>query len=287
MPGEAQTGGVDSGARVHDSASVDPSAVIGEGVVVGARCVVGPGVVIGAGTELRAGSVVVRDTVLGEGNVLHSYAVLGDDPQDRAFDPARPGRLEIGDRNVFREYVTMHRSTEPGPATVIGSDNYFMACSHAGHNARVGDRNTMANGAVLAGHAHIGSDNVFSAYAAVHQFTTVGDLCMVQHSRGMSMHMPPFTVSGQTNAVTGLNRVGLRRNAEISEDDAAAVRRAFRAMYRSRGGRPMLEVVEEGLAAESSRAARRFYEFIRDRLEDEDERRRKRGVVGHSPYAGG
>jgi UDP-N-acetylglucosamine acyltransferase len=273
--------GVHPEARVDPDAFVDASASVGAGVRIERACIVGPRVAIGAGCVLRARSVVQQDTVIGVNNEIGHFAVLGGDPQDRAFDPATPGRLEIGDGNVFREHVTIHRSTEPGPPTRIGDKNYFMVYAHAGHNARVGDRNTFANGTALAGHAHVGSDNVFSAFTAVHQFTTVGDSCMIRHAAGISMHLPPFLTVSDTNAIAGVNRVGLARHPSIGDGDARAVREAFRAIYRSRGGRPMERTARELLDVEPSAAAKRFLAFIVDNLNDEDERRRKRGIAGH------
>jgi len=248
---------------------------------VGPGCVIGPRVVIGRECVLRPGAIVQQDTVMGDRNTIGHHAVIGGDPQDRAYDPATPGRLEIGDDNIFREFVSLHRSTEPGPATVIGSNNFLMASSHVGHNCRVDDRNTFANSTALAGHVRMGSDNVLSSCVGLHQFVDVGDLTMFRHSGGASAHVPPFVIVSGINVIAGVNRVGLSRHPDYGEDDAVAVRKAFKAIYRSRGAGAIGETAAALLAEERSPAARRFLSFFGEVLAHEDPRRQRRGIAAH------
>ncbi len=271
--------GIHPDATVHPTAHVDATATIGPGTTVGRNCVIGPGVSLGADNRLRDFVVIERLTTVGDGNDFHPFCVIGGDPQDRAFNEETPGSLRIGNRNMFREHVTLHRSTEPDPETLIGDDNFFMAGSHAGHNVRMGNRNTIANGTVFGGHAHIGNNNVFSSYCAIHQFVTIGDGSMFQHASGASAHTPSFVIITDINRVAGLNAVGLRRNPNLTDEERTAIKAAFRAVYRDRGARPLLDLCRERIEAGQPPAAERFYRFFIDAVEHDDKRRAARGLV--------
>ena len=140
---------------VHPTAIVSPDARLGRDVAVGPFAVIEEGAVIGDGCEIRAHAVVKRFTSLGVGNRVHEGAVLGGEPQDLSFRDLETG-LRIGDRNVIREGVTIHRSTKEGGATVVGSDCFLMAYVHVAHDNRIGDRVIMANNVMLAGHVEVG-----------------------------------------------------------------------------------------------------------------------------------
>lgn len=269
---------------VHPTADVHPSAVLEEGVRIEALACVGPRCRLGPGTRLRRAAIVVQDTSLGANNDVHPFAVLGGDPQDRAFNAATPGALVIGDGNIFREHSSVSRSTVPKGAdpdsiapTRIGSRCMFMTGAHAGHNAQVGDDCVLANGACLAGHARIGSRVTMSAFAVVHQFTRVGDLVMFQGYAGASMHVPPFVMLAGVNGCVGLNRVGLRRTPTITQRDREGVRRVFSIMYRDDTFRPVAERVAECESLDLSNAARAFVQTFRSALDDAPPWRR--GVV--------
>lgn len=242
-PPDERTSLIDGTAEVHPSARIDPTARIGPNARVEADVIVGPHCVVGAGTRLRARCILVERVSLGELNDVHPYAVLGGDPQDRGFDEARRGEVVIGDRNVIREHVTIHRGNWNGPATRVGSGCYLMTLSHLGHNAAIGDNVTMANGAALAGHARVGSNVVMSAYTLIHQFTMVGDGVMFRGGSGVGMHVPPFVIVVDENTAAGLNSVGLRRNPAISKQDRDELKEVYRALLRARGARPVDEVV--------------------------------------------
>jgi len=250
-------------ARIHPTAIVDTGARLGEGVEIGAYCVVEADVEIGAGTVLRPHAVIRRFTTMGEGNFVDSHTVLGGDPQDLKFDPRTRSFLRIGDRNVFRECVTISRATGEGKETGVGSGTYWMAYSHAGHNAVVEDNVILVNGAAVAGHAVIGRRTILSENVGVHQFTWIGESVMTQGLSGFSAHVPPFTLcGGGINRVVGLNAVGLKRAKDITEKDRQELKEAFRLTYRA--ALPRREALAQMDAhAEWGGPAGRFRDFVR------------------------
>ncbi|MCA9293563.1 MAG: acyl-ACP--UDP-N-acetylglucosamine O-acyltransferase [Phycisphaerales bacterium] len=267
-------------ADIHPSASIHPTSKIAPGAIIEEDVIIGPHCSIGAGTRIRMRAIIVQNTSIGKDNDIHPYAVLGGDPQDRAFNAEHPGELIIGDNNIFREAVTLHRATHPGPPTRIGNNNYFMCQSHAGHNAQVGDNNTIGNSSCLAGHATIGDRNVLSSWVGIHQFVRVGDGTMFQAGGAASQHVPPYVImSNQVNGVAGLNAVGLRRNPNLTDDDRRDIKRAYRALYRTRGARSMAHAVDALRAEQLTPAAKKFVNFFYDAL-NEPEPRRRRGVCG-------
>jgi len=220
-------------AAVHPTAFVDPTATLAEGVKVGPFAFVGPGVEVGAGTELLPHAVLHSHTRLGGGNRVHSFATLGGDPQDVSYR-GEEVRLVVGDRNVFREGVTVSRGTlkEKG-VTRIGSGGLFMACSHVGHDCVVGDGVLLGNNVLLAGHVHVEDRAILNGAAAVHHFTTVGRLSYVGGLSRIVMDVPPFmVVEGHPARVVKVNLVGMKR-AGLQEDRIRAVRDAHRALWRS------------------------------------------------------
>jgi len=252
--------------QVHDGASVDPTAEIDEGAVIERGAVVGPHCRIGPGTRVRTGAIIVEHTEIGAENDVHPNAVIGGDPQDRKFDPAEDfGRLIIGDRNVFREGVTINRGAGPAGPTKIGSGCYFMASSHVGHNAQVSDDCVLTNCAAIAGHASIGVGCVLSSFVSVHQFCDVGELVMFQSHAGTSMHVPPYVVVDRTgNSVAALNHVGLRRSGRFDAADLAEIKEVYRILYRAEA--PMTQRMEEARGRIWRPAAQRFIDFVENAL---------------------
>ena len=206
-------------AKLDPSVQVGPYAIIDDGVELGAGCVVGPHVYL---TGLLK---------VGAGNRFHAGGVIGDSPQDLKYD-GTPTRVRIGDNNVFREHVTVHRATKPDGETIIGSNNLLMANVHVGHNSHVHDRVILANGVLLAGHVTIFDGAFLSGNAAVHQFVRVGTLAMMQGLSGVTQDLPPFTVSRAMNEMCGLNVVGMRR-AGINAADRLEVKKLYRQLFRS------------------------------------------------------
>jgi UDP-N-acetylglucosamine acyltransferase len=204
---------------VHPMAQVDPGAVLGEGVRVGPFAVIGEGVEIGDGTEVGANAQIYGPTRIGRENRIFPNACIGFEPQDLKFR-GEEVRLEIGDRNQFRELCTIHRGTAKGGAvTRIGSDNLFMAYTHVAHDCQVGSRTIFANNATLAGHVEVHDDASISAFTSVHQFCRVGRHAYVGGYSVVTMDALPFAKTvGLKPAFYGLNSIGLKRKGYDSEN---------------------------------------------------------------------
>jgi len=252
--------------RIHPTALVDPAARLADDAIVGAYCIIEGDVEVGPGCELRPHAILRRYTTLGEGNLVDSFCVLGGLPQDLKFDPATRSYLRIGDRNVFRESVTLSRATTPGGATVVGSDTYWMANSHAGHDAAVEDEVVLTNSAAAGGHATIGRRAILAGGAGVHQFTWIGEMVFLQGNSGATAHVPPYTIMADVNNIIGLNSVGLRRAPDISEEDRRQIKEAFRLTYRaSLSPREALAKMDDW--PDITPATGRFREFLRKVIE--------------------
>jgi UDP-N-acetylglucosamine acyltransferase len=252
-------------ASIHPTAIVDPGAVIADDVEIGAYCIIEADCTIGAGTVLRNNAIIRRYTTLGEGNTVDSFVVLGGLPQDLKYDASEVSYLRIGDRNTFREGVTISRATGEGKATVVGSNGYWMANSHAGHNATIGDDVVLPNGSLVAGHVRLGRGVILSGNTSVHQFVWVGEKVMFQGGAGAGMHVPPFVMCAEINNVIGLNSVGLRRDPSLTDEDRQQIKDAFRITYRS--GLKLAETIAEmDTHTEWGPAAGRFRDFVRDVL---------------------
>lgn len=236
--------------------------------------IVGPHCVVGVNSRLRARSILLEHVTMGAENDVHPYAVIGDDPQDRSFDESKRGEVIIGDKNVFREHVTINRSNWNGGPTRVGSGCYLMTAAHLAHNAQIGDNVTMANGACLAGHSRVGSGVVMSAFTMVHQFVMVGDGVMFRGGAGVGMHIPPFVVVAGENFIAGLNKVGLARNPAISREDRDEVKQVFRAIVREREATPITDVITRLREETWGPAATKFIDFCADALAQEPPRRR-------------
>jgi UDP-N-acetylglucosamine acyltransferase len=198
---------------IHPTAVVDPAARIGEGVAIGPFCVVGPHVEIGARTRLEPHVVVDGWTVIGTDNSIGMFSVLGTPPQDVGYQ-GEETRVVLGDRNILREFVTVHRATiKEQRLTSIGNDNYLMAYAHVAHDCRLGNGTILINGATLGGHVHVGDFAMISAFSGVHQFSRIGRYAFIGGYSVVTQDVLPFSrVVGQRPArVFGLNIVGLRR----------------------------------------------------------------------------
>ena len=253
---------IDPKAEVHPSADIGPYAVIGADVVLGAACVIGPHVHI------------TGQTTAGTHNRFHAGCVIGDAPQDLKYTGA-PTRLRIGDDNVFREHVTVHRSNSMEEDTAIGSHNLFMAHSHVGHNAVVGDHNVLVNGALLGGHVTVADRALISGNAMVHQFCRIGTLALMQGGAVMTKDLPPFCVASGLNTLCGLNTVGLRR-AGFTPEQRRELQWLYRQLFLS--GKNVREAVTEARAGGVASTGLRLLDFIAQS---------KRGVCTHGHRAGG
>jgi UDP-N-acetylglucosamine acyltransferase len=218
--------------RIHPTAVVSPEAVLADDVEVGAYAVVEGQVRIGPGCVLRPRAHLFGPLTMGCHNTVYPGAVLGERPQHLKYN-GEPTGLEIGNGNVFREYVTVHRGTTQAWTTRIGSNNYFMVNSHVAHDCRVGNRCILANGALLGGHCTL-EDNVYlSGNCAVHQFVRIGRLALLSGCSATTKDIPPFIIQQGIDTVVGVNVIGMRR-AGIDNDRITAVRRAFRILFGQR-----------------------------------------------------
>jgi UDP-N-acetylglucosamine acyltransferase len=205
-------------AQLGRRVEVGPFAVIDEHVVVGDDCQIGPHVCLTGHTRISAR------------NRFHAGCVIGDWPQDLRFD-GQPTEVLIGEGNVFREHVTVHRSNKPGEPTRIGSDCFLMANCHVGHNSVVGDRVIIANGALLGGHVTVQERVFISGNCLLHQFVRVGAYALMQGGAGISKDLPPYTIACGNNHIAGLNVIGLRR-AGFSSEERLELRRLYQLLFR-------------------------------------------------------
>lgn len=234
---------------VHPSASVSLRASLGEGVTVGPFASIGDEVVIGAGTTVGSHASIEGPAMLGEGNRVFSHATLGFEPQDVKYK-GEPTRLVVGDRNVFREFTTVHRGTIGGhEETRIGSRNYFMAYTHIAHDNVIGSDCVMANCAQLAGHVEVGDWVVIGAFTVAHQFVRIGAHAFLGAYSGLRRDALPFCrTDGLLEAKTyGINTIGLKRRG-FTDERVAALERAYRLLVRSKlNTTQALEKIEEEL----------------------------------------
>jgi UDP-N-acetylglucosamine acyltransferase len=226
---------------IHPTAIVDPRAEIDSSAEIGPYVVIEGPVKIMPATRVMAHAYLTGWTEIGANNEIHPGAVLGGAPQDKSYK-GQETYLRIGDRNVIREGVQIHRGTAAGTATVIGNDNYLMANSHIGHNCQVGDHNILANGALVAGHVAMGRHIFLSGNCVVHQFVKIGDYALMRGLSGTSRDVPPFAIIDWQHTVRGVNVVGLKR-AGFSEARIHAIRDAFRTLFR--GGRNLALAIQE------------------------------------------
>jgi UDP-N-acetylglucosamine acyltransferase len=215
---------------IHPTAIIHPRAHLDPSVDVGPYAVIEEGVEVGPGCRIGAYVHMSGLTRIGTDNVFHPGAVIGNIPQDLKYRGA-PSRTVIGDRNSFREHVTINRATDDTEDTVIGSDNLLMAGAHVAHNTHVGNQCIIANGVLLGGHVEIQDRAVISGTCLVHQFVRVGTFAMMQGGSGISKDLPPFTMARGDNAICGLNVVGLRR-AGISGEERLELQRLYRFLFR-------------------------------------------------------
>jgi UDP-N-acetylglucosamine acyltransferase len=218
---------------IHRTALIDPGAEIEEGVEIGPYVVIGDGVRIAAGTRVGHHSSVLGPADLGRDNEVFPFASLGMGPQDITYR-GEPTRLEIGNGNVFREFVTINRGTAKGGAlTKIGDRCYFMSYSHVAHDCILGDHIIMANSAALGGHIHIGDHAILGGLVAVHQFARIGRLAMIGGVSGVPKDIPPFTIaSGGRAELYGLNTIGLKRHG-FTPEMIGRLKKSYRLLFRS------------------------------------------------------
>jgi UDP-N-acetylglucosamine acyltransferase len=247
---------------IDSRAVISPQAQLAPDVQVGPFSVIGADVVIAAGTWVGPHVVINGHTRIGRDNKIFQFASLGDAPQDKKYQ-GEPTRLEIGDRNVFRESVTVNRGTiHDKGVTKIGSDNLLMAYSHVAHDCQLGDKIVMSNLATLGGHVEIGDWAILGGLSAVHQFTKVGAHCFIANNAAVTRDVPPYIMAvGQPAEPHSVNAEGLKRRG-FSPEQILNIRRAYRVLYRS--GLKLKDAMEQLEAAAATQPEIvPFVEFIK------------------------
>lgn len=248
--------------EIDPTALVDGSAEIGEGVSVGPYSVIGKNARIGDGTRIDSHVTIDTNTTIGANCTVLTGAVLGGAPQDYKFH-GEETYLRIGDGNIIREYVTIHRASGEGEATTIGDDNMLMAYCHIGHNCVLGSGITMANMVGISGHTLIEDKVVFGGIVGVHQKVRIGKLGMIGGFSKVVQDVPPFAmVDGRPTRVCDLNVIGLRRNG-VGPKVRSDLKQAYKLLYRSNLNQSQaLEVIENEI--EPSEELQYLLDFIRN-----------------------
>jgi UDP-N-acetylglucosamine acyltransferase len=218
---------------IHATALVDPGAELAADVEIGPFAVIGPGVHIGSGTRVGPHAVIRGPSEIGRDNRIFQFASVGEDPQDKKYG-GEPTRLTFGDRNVVREFATIHRGTvQDRGVTEIGSDNLLMAYTHVAHDCRIGDHVILANAASLGGHVEVQDWAILGGFTIVHQFCRIGAHSFCGMGSAINQDVPPFvTVAGHPASPNGINSEGLRRRG-FENETIVRIKRAFRLLYRS------------------------------------------------------
>jgi len=249
-------------ASIHPTAVVDAAARLGEGVVVGPLCYIGAEVEVGNGTVFGPHCSVEGPTRIGRDNHFHGHCAIGGEPQDKKFAGERV-ELRIGDRNTFREFVTVNRGTGTGGGiTRIGDDNWLLAYTHVAHDCNVGSHCVFSNNATLAGHVTVGDHVILSGFAGIHQFCRIGAHAFIGMGAFVNGDVPPFVMVAQEGygRPRGINSEGLKRRG-FDAERIAAIKRAYRALYVS--GAPLDEArVKLADMARDSEDVRALLAFI-------------------------
>src|SRR5690554_4917231 len=218
--------------RIHPTALVAPGAVIADDVEIGPYCVIGEHVSIDAGTIVGPHCVIDGHTRIGKNNHFYRFCSIGGMPQDKKY-AGEPTRLEIGDGNMVREYVTINTgTTQDVGVTRLGHDNWIMAYVHIAHDCQIGDHVIIANSVQLAGHIHVGDWAVLGGLTAVHQFVRIGAHTMVGGTSSVRQDIPPYVIgTGDPFRPSGVNTEGLKRRG-FTSNSIKAVKDAYRLLYR-------------------------------------------------------
>src|SRR6202162_2294835 len=251
---------VDPSATVATTARIHPDAVVGPGVRIGEFCVIESDVVIGAGCLLEPYVYIKRWTTMGDRNQISAGTVLGTDPLDKNFTGER-SYLKIGDGNTIREHYTVSRGTKPESVTEIGHDNYIMTSGHIAHNCIIGNNTVIASCALVAGYVEVEDRAFISGGVVIHQFSKIGRLAMIAGNTRVNSDAPPFFLYADFDmAAKGLNLVGLRR-AGFTREQIAALKTAYRLLYRS--GLKLEEALTRIEAEAPTEHTRHLIAFIR------------------------
>lgn len=219
-------------AEIHQTAIVDKSAELGENVTVGPYSIVEAGVTIGDGSWIGPHVVIRNFTTIGKENEIFQFCSIGETPQHRGY-AGEPTKLEIGERNIIREYCTINRGTADSLGTTkIGNDNFIMAYTHIAHDCVLGDHIIFANGASLAGHVYIDDYAILGGFSLVHQYCRIGKHCITGIGCVCLQDVPPYIIAaGNPAKPFGINSKGLRRH-DFSDESIKLLNQAYRLVYR-------------------------------------------------------
>ncbi len=216
---------------IHPTAVVHPNAKIGEGCQIGPYCIIGEHVTLGADCKLHSHVVIDGHTTLGSGNEIFPFASIGLKTQDLKWKGGTTW-TRIGDKNTFREYVTVHSATSDGDATVIGSENNILAYCHIAHDCQLGNHIVMSNVGTLAGHVTVEDHAIIGGLAAVHQFCRIGTMAIIGGCSKVVQDVPPYMLADGNPAETRtVNKVGMERNG-VTEEAQGAMKQAYKIIFR-------------------------------------------------------
>lgn len=248
-------------AKIHPTAIVDSKAELADDVTIGPFCTIEAGAVIGEGTVLRSHISVTGRVHIGIHNDIYPFCVLGAEPQDHSYKGS-PTLVEIGDHNILREAVQIHRATEKEDGvTRLGSHCYLMGNAHMAHDVKVGSHVTISNNCLLAGHVHVHDYAILSGMIGVHHFTTIGSYSFIGGCSRVVRDIPPYMlVEGNPSVIHCVNLVGLRRQG-IPNDEIRSLMEAHRLMFRAKLPVSKAREMLEGQGC-SSNHVRKLFEFI-------------------------
>jgi UDP-N-acetylglucosamine acyltransferase len=217
---------------IHPTAIIDRSAQIDPEVEIGPYSYIGPQVKIGSGCWIGPQVVILEGVRIGKECSIYPGTIIGGKPQDYKFKDTR-SYVEIGDNNIIREYVTIHRSSEEEGKTVIGNNNFLMAYTHVAHDCKIGHQVVITNYTGLSGYVTVEDKVIISGYVAIHQFVRIGELAIISAQTGLAKDVPPFMIGeGRPCIIRGVNIIGLRRNG-IPAEVRMNIQRAYRILFRS------------------------------------------------------
>jgi UDP-N-acetylglucosamine acyltransferase len=258
--------------KIHPTALVSKGAEIGD-AEIGPYVVIEDGVIIGNGTSVLAHAYIAGGTTIGKDCEIHMGAVVGHAPQHLKYKGEKTF-LKIGDRNILREYCSVHRGFEEGSSTLIGDDNLFMGFSHIAHDCRIGNNTVVCNGALVAGHVRVDDKAFISGNVTIHQFVRIGSLAMIGGLARVNKDVVPYTLIEGDSETCSLNIVGIRRSG-ISSEAAAQIKQIYRLLYRS--GLNVTQALKEiSKLVFSAEEARGMVDFVKNS---------ERGICKHRKIA--
>lgn len=246
--------------KIHNAAVIHPKAEIADGVEIGPYAVIGENVRIGSETKIGPHAVIEGWTEIGSNCEIGPSAVIGSPPQDIGYKGQRTF-VKVGDNNVLREFVTIHRASKEDGYTMVGDNNFIMAYSHVAHDCKLGNNIIIANYAGISGHVEIGDRTVISGLVGIHQFVRIGSMCMIGGMSRILRDIVPFVITeGHTATPRGLNVIGLRRNG-VDSDTRTEIKKAYKLLFRS--GLPTEQALEKiKTEIKDSREIQEFVGFI-------------------------